>query len=425
MRRGLKPYRPRMPPRPLRPALPPAISRPPYSPPSPGPSMPLPAPVPLPPAPGLPTPWKEPEWAPWAAPVPESWLAPGYQVHSVCLGGGAIAVNGLFACSYRPAWGGLTPLPGGATPAGYATFVPEEFPPTPLTRARVGVNYIRIGSSAPPLPSLPIPGRPAAPMPVEQPYYPPMVTPEAAPIYRPMPIPAPKPLWISVPGYPSIYDRPRPRPAPEPRPGAPGKPSEEVPLHPPIELPVAPPWRDDPVVRPRPRPDSPPRPRPQPQPEPEPEPFPGPAPQGGPAPRGRLQLRPRPVPRVRPAYYRLAKPGKRTKERKLRVRAVGAILANWKEALSEADDFVDAFWQALPRGQRGKGDDLHDKLQDLYRNWDKLPPGYFAEALENLIENQIEDAIIGTFDRMRSKAGRQLDRPMPLWNGPWPQVGLI
>jgi len=121
------------------------------------------------------------------------------------------------------------------------------------------------------------------------------------------------------------------------------------------------------------------------------------------------------VPPVEPPPHR---PPPRTKERKLTVRQ--AAVLGWALSVTEANDFVDAVWDALPDQDKtggGKKDPrITDKYKDVYRHWQDIP---LEQAVENVVLNAIEDAIFGEVQRA-IQAGMLKDKPYwaQKWAGP-------
>nr|QXN72824.1 MAG: hypothetical protein [Microvirus sp.] len=109
---------------------------------------------------------------------------------------------------------------------------------------------------------------------------------------------------------------------------------------------------------------------------------------------------------IRPQHRR-ARPPEGTKERKFAANIrLGLNLAT--DAVTETKDAVEAIHDALPaRFQAPKNGNLDAGLQDMmFALWDHFDQIDMAKAIENLIKNQVEDAIIGRANR----ATRALDR---------------
>ena len=231
-------------------------------------------------------------------------------------------------------------------PAEWPNFYPEEQPP-----------------NAPPAVPAPTPWEV---MPDTQP--PPQEAPEAAPSpnEKPKPAPAPAPSGPGV--FPSWPSPAFPGDAPAPG-DAPGEAPGEGPPEPPLE-PLPPP---DVVVNPGPVVD--------------------PAPGGEPAP---------PPPLPPPGN---APPGENVVEGKAKGKGkAGAqvlrVLSKGVATFTEAEDAVNAIWKALPgkckTRKKGQRTQIHTKAHDIYScmqqpRFDMRK--FLAEATENVIENQIEDAI--------------------------------
>lgn len=80
-------------------------------------------------------------------------------------------------------------------------------------------------------------------------------------------------------------------------------------------------------------------------------------------------------------------------------------------AVTEAKDAVDAIWDALPgsvKSQGNKAKGLPEKFMDIYNNLDKVD---WNEAIQNLIENHLEDAAIGRGLGALDKAAKNLGLP--------------
>jgi hypothetical protein len=223
----------------------------------------------------------------------------------------------------------------------------------------------------------------------------------------------------------------------------PGQP-ETLPVRPlPIVIPgrVAPDDQPVPDVRPRPRP----RPKPDLQPE---HPFPitlppeeqplvidpvrspiGPA---EPAPRLEFDVKPKPGARSEftrfPPMHRAAPPGRRTKEKKLVVRA-GATFLRVVNATTEGLDFFKSFYDALPDRYKSnyryskklgkwvpifKSNHPH-RQRDLYQNWDKVD---FEQAFKNLAMNELEDRFWGKQGQFMQRQRRQFLTPDGVDLGP-------
>jgi len=111
-----------------------------------------------------------------------------------------------------------------------------------------------------------------------------------------------------------------------------------------------------------------------------------------------------------------SQPRGRVKERKVTAKTslAAQFLALARRALhqlTELDDFVDALWKALPRDVKwtpGVKKGLKEKMADIYNHFDRLD---ISKALYNIVENQIEDAVIGRGFRQLQEAAKKLGIP--------------
>lgn len=101
-----------------------------------------------------------------------------------------------------------------------------------------------------------------------------------------------------------------------------------------------------------------------------------------------------------------APPGPKAKERKVTLYSldnrspIGRIVG----AMGEFGDFVEAFYSTLPDWTKVGDKTVQDKLETLYRHWDKINP---VQAMENLIVNEAEDRLIGAIGRLTARANRR------------------
>jgi hypothetical protein len=121
-----------------------------------------------------------------------------------------------------------------------------------------------------------------------------------------------------------------------------------------------------------------------------------------------LELSPHGTKQIKPEHQ-FAKPPSGTKERKfasgLRIALIGGV-----NAVTETKDAVEAIHEALPKKVQAKRNghldpSLQAMMGAIYDNFDELD---VPQAIQNLIANQIEDAIIGRANR----ATRHLDATM-------------
>lgn len=105
-------------------------------------------------------------------------------------------------------------------------------------------------------------------------------------------------------------------------------------------------------------------------------------------------------------------PRKHEKEKKIHVRTVAggawAIINMFTEGL----DFLDVVWEALPKKDRTKGRPTpYDKARDIYDHFDQID---IAKAIENYINNQIEDYVYGMIGKQVAKAQGVIGSPTGL-----------
>lgn len=128
-----------------------------------------------------------------------------------------------------------------------------------------------------------------------------------------------------------------------------------------------------------------------------------------PYPGARIELAPKP--RLLPGVHRFRPPPRGTKERKfILYPASNSAIGLLMNAVSETDDFVTSLYYAVPprfRSDHSKKAPagLHEKMAIVYRHFDKINVGY---AINNLIDNQIEDFVYGKMGRLQAKANRKL-----------------
>lgn len=131
---------------------------------------------------------------------------------------------------------------------------------------------------------------------------------------------------------------------------------------------------------------------------------------------------PRPEPVVSGSYWRPPRPPRRPeKEKKFKTQASAKLfmfLVRIMNFGTEAVDFVEAVWKALPKEMRsGKkisqkpGDvSLQQAVLDIYNGWDSINEEILGQALANLIENAVEDHLVGKFEKQWSDAMQRLGR---------------
>lgn len=121
---------------------------------------------------------------------------------------------------------------------------------------------------------------------------------------------------------------------------------------------------------------------------------------------------------ARPRPHRRRPPQKRVKERKMGFRAgFGVFGAAMKVfgGLTEAGDFVEALWSAMPEKYREysyhKGHRQNPSkwrmARNIYRQWDKINA---ARAVSNVMQQQMMDKVIGSFAGSHGFQSSQLSR---------------
>lgn len=236
----------------------------------------------------------------------------------------------------------------------------------------------------------PVPSPPPATKP--RPVPPPVPTPTPTPTPRPNPRPSPVPYPVPGPGV-------SPRPVPVPTPGTPTPVPVPVPVPGTDPIPVAPPGTvpypplnpgDSPIQVPGPAPGTPPVTPPGTAPvtpTPPVVPVPPPTATHDPVIVQWPDLVPGTTTRPRPGPRR---PGPRVREKKIKVAGVFDLLFG---SVTESMDFIAALYKALPWCKRPVGFVGPQKqAQALYDNWEYIN---WREAMANLVENQIEDHVIG------------------------------
>lgn len=101
-----------------------------------------------------------------------------------------------------------------------------------------------------------------------------------------------------------------------------------------------------------------------------------------------------------------APPGPKAKERKVTLYSLNnrSPLGKIVGAMGEFGDFVEAFYSTLPDWTKVGDRTVQDKLETLYRHWDKVD---IAKAVGNLIVNEAEDRFIGEIGKLTARANRR------------------
>lgn len=95
----------------------------------------------------------------------------------------------------------------------------------------------------------------------------------------------------------------------------------------------------------------------------------------------------------RPVLHVRARPERGKPEKKVRLMGpIGTALAAGFHGLTEWKDFVESIHDALPKKYQSKNGGLLPMENAIWKNFDKID---WAQAVQNVIWNQIEDAIIG------------------------------
>lgn len=105
-------------------------------------------------------------------------------------------------------------------------------------------------------------------------------------------------------------------------------------------------------------------------------------------------------------------PRNREKEKKIHVRTVAGGAWAVLNLITEGLDFLDVLWGALPKQHKTKGRPTpYDKARDIYDNWEAID---VAKAVENYINNQIEDYVYGMIGQQVAKAQGIIGSPTGL-----------
>lgn len=100
-----------------------------------------------------------------------------------------------------------------------------------------------------------------------------------------------------------------------------------------------------------------------------------------------------------------APPGPRAKERKMTLYSLDnrSTFGRIVGAMGEFGDFVESFYSTLPDWTKEGDRTVQDKLETLYRHWDKVDIG---KSIGNLIMNEAEDRFIGELGKLTARANR-------------------
>lgn len=120
-------------------------------------------------------------------------------------------------------------------------------------------------------------------------------------------------------------------------------------------------------------------------------------------------------------------PGPKKKQQKINVVAVGGRVWVLLNMATEAIDFVDAMWKAIPEDQRRKCTTPQCKLRDL---WDNMGAIDLSDAVENYLNMQLTDYLSALTGIPTKKLSQQLghitgvDRAINQAAGLWMDSGL-
>jgi hypothetical protein len=137
------------------------------------------------------------------------------------------------------------------------------------------------------------------------------------------------------------------------------------------------------------------------------------------------------VTRLPPADHVFKPPGKKSKERKIRISTGGTLLRRAFDGITELRDAVDAFWWALPSSDRTKVKQvpkskryygvkyqtptLQQKMADLYKHWNDVD---MNKAVDNLVQNEIGDRAAAKVGKASGQAAAATGRPVGYQLGP-------
>jgi len=110
-------------------------------------------------------------------------------------------------------------------------------------------------------------------------------------------------------------------------------------------------------------------------------------------------------------------PGRGEREKKVRF-APPWLAIPLRAALfaTEAIDFIEAIWKAIPKHLRmGRKTTPQDMLSDIYNHWHHIQ---WTDALLNLVYNELEDRVIGKVAGTASKARSPWNKNRQLTSGP-------
>lgn len=130
---------------------------------------------------------------------------------------------------------------------------------------------------------------------------------------------------------------------------------------------------------------------------------------------------------IRPGPTGARAPGPKKKQQKINVVAVGGRVWVLLNMATEAIDFVDAMWKAIPKDDRRKCTTPQCKLRDL---WDNMGAIDLSDAVENYLNMQLTDYLSALTGIPTKKLSQQLghitgvDRAVNQVAGMWMDQGL-
>lgn len=108
-------------------------------------------------------------------------------------------------------------------------------------------------------------------------------------------------------------------------------------------------------------------------------------------------------------------PGPGEKEKKIRMHSAGVIALRFVNIVSEAVDFMDALYWALPKKYTSSRHNGSQRAQILYQHLDEVD---WNKALQNVAINEFQDRILGAAGKRIGELSRKLGRPVGLQAGP-------
>lgn len=109
-------------------------------------------------------------------------------------------------------------------------------------------------------------------------------------------------------------------------------------------------------------------------------------------------------------------PGPREKEKKVPASTAARVAFAGLRAIaaySEANDFVEVLWRAIPRRYRTRGANNAERWEDVWNNWERIELG---EALFGYLANEVQDQAIGRAMGRAREGARRLTGGHDLWS---------